>query len=304
MKIFITGGTGYVGRQIIRDLVKSGHSVTALIRSGSENKIPTELDGKINIVFGDIIHPETYRNSLIGIEAIINLPGLLREFPKKGIKFEDVHFLGTKILIDEAKKAVVSRFIQMSALGVRENSFTKYQQTKFKAEEYLKQSGLNFTIFRPSVIFGNEKEGQINFITVLSELLNLLPIFVPVVGKGLYKFQPASIENVSQGFVKALSTPESIGKTFEVTGKDVYTYNQILEMIMHARSNYKIKLYQPYFVMKILSKLLDRFPFFPISEGQLIMLKENSVSENWNEFYSTFGIQPIRLVETINKNLN
>ena len=104
MKVFLTGATGYVGRQVVRDLIKSGYAVVALVRKGSEPKLPEGIAGSITVVNGDIRNPESYRDALQSCNAIINLPGLLREFPKRGITFEGVHFLGTKFLVDEAQK--------------------------------------------------------------------------------------------------------------------------------------------------------------------------------------------------------
>lgn len=302
MKVFLTGCTGYVGREVARHLIKANHSVVALIREGTETKIPSDIDGKIQLVFGDLKNPESYRSALKGVDAIINLPGLLREFPNKGILFEEVHFLGAKNLINEAKTANINRFIQMSALGVRENSITKYQITKFKAEEYLRSSGLQFTIFRPSLIFGNEKEGMMNFFSVLNELLEMLPFFVPVIGNGNYLFQPVSIQNIAEGITASLSNSESIAKEFDVAGQDRYSYNQLLEMIMHVTGNYKIKFYQPISLMKIVAGIFGKYKWFPVTKDQIIMLEENSISDNWKNYYDTFNIKPIRLVEAINKN--
>ena len=286
MKVFLTGGTGYVGRQIVRDLVRENHSVTALVRKGSQQKLPSGIEEKIQIVYGDIQLPQTYRDALKNAEAIINLPGLLREFPRKGITFERVHFLGTKILADEAKTAGVMRFIQMSALGVRADATTKYQETKFRAEEYLKGSGLQWTIFRPSLMFGNEKEGIVNFMSVLNDLLEMIPFFVPVLGDGKYRFQPIAVQNISAGFVKALTLPASIGKTYDAAGPDRYTYNELLDMIQHVTGKYKTRLHQPMVIMKILASFFDGIPGFPVSRGQITMLLEENISDNWTEFFS------------------
>lgn len=301
MKVFSTGVTGYVGRQILRDLVKGGHSVSALIRTGSEGKLPEEVRGKITIVNGDVQHPDSFHAALQGCEAIINLPGLLREFPSKGITFEGVHFLGTKLLVDEAKKSGVTRFIQMSALGVREGAKPKYQETKFRAEEYLKSSGLRWTIFRPSLMFGNEKEGLANFISVLRDLLDMAPFVVPVLGDGAYRFQPVAVHNVSEGFVKALTTGTSVGKTYDVAGADRYTYNELLDMVAYVVGKHKVKIHQPMFVMKLMASTLDGFKFFPVSRDQITMLQEENISDRWKEFFDDFAITPLRIVENIHK---
>jgi uncharacterized protein YbjT (DUF2867 family) len=299
MKVFLTGSTGYVGRQIARDLVspinggKAAHTVRVLVRPESVSKIPRDLAGRAEVVYGDTTSADSLRGKLHGCDAVINLPGLLREFPKRGITFEKVHFEGTKNLVDEAKRAGVRRFLQMSALGVRAGAATGYQKTKWMAEEYLRASGLEWTIFRPSVIFGREGEGLMNFVSVLVDLHQMMPFFVPVIGNGEYRFQPVAIENVSEGFVKSLTTQASIGKVYEVGGPEKFTYNEMLDLVGEAIGKKKAKLHQPVFLMKFLASLLGGFEFFPISKDQITMLLEENICTDERPFYRDFQIKPI-----------
>ena len=301
MKVFLTGATGYVGRQVVRDLVKAGYAVVALVRKGSEPKLPEGIAESITVVNGDVQKPESYRDALQLCDAIINLPGLLREFPDKGITFEGVHFLGTKLLVDEAQKMGSQRFIQMSALGVHQGARPKYQETKFRAEEYLKASRLRWTIFRPSLVFGNEKEGFANFITVLRDLLGMAPFVVPVLGDGKYRFQPVAIQNVSEGFVKTLTNDRSVGKTYDVAGPDRYTYNELLDMVAYVVGKHKVKIHQPMFLMKMMASILGGFKLFAVSRDQITMLEEENISDRWKEFFDDFAITPLRIVENIHK---
>lgn len=301
MKVFLTGATGYVGRQVIRDLVGAGHTVTALVRKGSEQKLPETVSGTVLIVTGGIADTNSYREPLSSCDAVINLPGLLREFPNKGITFEGVHFLGTTLLADEAAKFGDLRFLQMSALGVRAGAKTKYQQTKFRSEEYLKTTKLRWTIFRPSLMFGNEKEGLPNFFSVLRGLVQMAPFVVPVLGDGKYRFQPAAVQNVSEGFVKALTSEVAIGKTYDVAGPDRYTYNELLDAVMYVTQIHKWKFQQPMFLMKLAAALLGSFPFFPVSLDQITMLQEENISDLWESFFADLGISPLRLMDNIHR---
>lgn len=306
MHIFLTGGTGYVGRNVLRALVASGHRVSALIRSGSEGKIPKDIhdlqyfQGVGHLIHGSLETPESYRDALSHCDAVINLPGLLREFPAKGITFETVHFLGTKNLVDEARRSSVNRFLQMSALGVHAGAKTKYFSTKFRAEEYLKSSGLQWTIFRPSIIFGKEDEEYENFFLALRDLLTMFPCVVPVLGDGNYKFQPVAVENVAAGFVKSLTVPSSIGKTYDVAGPEQYTYNELLDFTANVIGKKKIKLHVPMLLMKLLSTLLGKFSFFPVTREQITMLEEGSVSDKWQDFFREFNITPKHLSQELN----
>ncbi len=301
MNIFLTGGTGYVGRNILRALAAAGHRVSTLIRRGSEEKIPKDIQdvrhlrGVGHLIHGSLETPDSYRDALSHCDAVINLPGLLREFPSKGITFETVHFLGAKNLIDEARRAGVRRFLQMSALGVRAGAKTKYLSTKFCAEEYLKSSGLQWTIFRPSVIFGKENEGYANFFLVLRELLTKFPFVVPVPGSGNYVFQPVAIENVADGFVKALTVQSSIGKAYDVAGPEQFTFNELLDIVSEKAGKRKIKFHLPIGLMKNIATMFERFSFFPVSRDQITMLEEGNVSDNWQYFFNELSTIPIHL---------
>jgi uncharacterized protein YbjT (DUF2867 family) len=301
MRVFLTGATGYVGRQIVRDLVAAGHEVSVLVRAGSEEKIPREVSETVTIISGDTLDVKSYASALDSSEACINLPGLLREFPKRGISFERVHYLGTKTLVDVAAGNGPKRFIQMSALGVRDGAAAKYQQTKFRAEEYLKSSTLRWTIFRPSLMFGNEKEGFANFFTVLRDLLRMAPFVVPVIGDGKYRFQPVAVQNVSEGFVSSIVLESSSGKIYDIAGPDKYTYDQLLDVVAYLTGKHKVKFHQPMALMKFAASMLGGFAFFPLSRDQITMLEEENLSERWEDFFRDFSIVPLRLMENVHK---
>ena len=197
MKIFLTGSTGFVGKRILQDLLENNYQVRCLVRKGSEQKISHYKD--IDIVNGDTTDAASLDGKLEGCDAVINLVGIIREFRGRGITYEKLHYEGTANLVKAAWSQKVRRFIQMSALGARPDGKTQYQQTKFRAEERVRTSGLDYTIFRPSIIFGPGDK----FVNLFANMLRTQQ-FVPVVGNGRYQMQPVSVENVSMGFVKAI----------------------------------------------------------------------------------------------------
>jgi uncharacterized protein YbjT (DUF2867 family) len=295
MRVFVTGATGYIGKGIVRELLKKGHSVSLFIRAGSEAKLDADENENVETVIGDLHHPDKFRENIVRSDAIINLPGLIREFPGKGITFEDVHVRVLKALVDVAVKSPCQRFLQMSALGVRADSHAKYQQTKYRAEMYLRSSGLQWTIFRPSLIFGNEYLGDENFFIVLKKVLTMMPCIVPVLGSGKYRFQPIALKNVAEGFVTALNTSPSIGKIYEMGGPDIFTYSELLDLAGVKLGIDKLKVYQPLWVMKILASLFGKYKLFPFTRDQIIMMEEESLAPAWKEYFEEFNIVPVRL---------
>lgn len=297
MDVFLTGATGYVGNRILSSLINSKHKVSVLVRNESANKIPDKFKQNLRIIKGDGTNHESYAGQLTNCDAVIYLPGLIREFPKRGITFKQIHFDGVKNMIDASKREGVKRFLLMSANGVKPNASTEYLRTKYDAEEYLKQSGLNWTIFRPSVIFGDENKGRNNFISVIVDLLNQLPLFVPVIGNGEYRFQPISIENVADAFVKSLEMEKTISKTYCLCGKEVFTYNELVNIISEIVNQKKIKLYVPVWKMKLLAKMFDKYEWFPVTHDQITMLLEENICRGETDFFEELNIKPVLFSE-------
>ncbi len=290
-KIFITGGTGFVGRQIIKGLFQKGYHLTCLIREGSESKLP--IPKNIEIVYGDISKAENLKGNLEGLDAIIHLVGIIREFPKRGITFHKIHFQGSKNIIDIAVKEGVKRFILMSALGAEPNADTSYHKTKAQAEEYLKSSGLSFTIIKPSIIYGTEDQ----FVNTFAQIIKRMP-FIPIIGDGTYQLQPISVKNVSEAFVKSLELPSAENESFEAGGPDKLEFNTIVDIISNVLGKKARKIHIPASIFKAIVMIMQRYSFFPITLDQMEMLLSGNICDE-RRFFDTFQIIPVSFREGI-----
>ncbi len=184
MKVALFGGTGFVGSYILKELVQKGYTPNVLVRSGSLSKINSSCE----VVKGDIQNKNAIKETMHGAEAVFYTIGIIREFPKKGVTFKELHLNGLKHCIEIARKIGLKRFILMSANGVKPDG-TAYQQTKWQADEALKESGLNWTIFRPSLIFGDSGvEGRPEFCTQIRDDMLSLPFPAPLFFNGLLPF--------------------------------------------------------------------------------------------------------------------
>jgi len=280
MKIFVAGGTGFVGEHLIKELQNSGHSVRTLVHSRSK------ADGAVEQVIGDVTRLETFEQGLSGCDAVINLVGIIREFPVRGITFEKLHVRATANLLAAAAGSGIRRYLQMSALGARPAAVSGYHQSKWRAEELVRGSGMEWTIFRPSLIFGPHDE----FINMLAAQLRLAPI-MPVIGSGRYQLQPIHADDVARCFTLALAMPESIGKAYELCGIDRVSYEALLDMIAAALGRPRpLKPHLPLGLMKLAIPLLQKLPQFPITMDQLQMLLEESICGG--EWQKTFGFVP------------
>ncbi|QAR32061.1 NAD-dependent epimerase/dehydratase family protein [Geovibrio thiophilus] len=287
-KVFVTGGTGFVGSHVISKLIEKGVHVKALVRNKK-----THPDAEA--VQGDILRPETFADALRGVNAVINLVGIIREFPDKGITFENMHYSAAKNAADAAKAAGVSRFIHMSANGTRKNAVSGYHKTKYQAEEYIKNSGLDFTIFRPSLIYG---KGD-SFISMLAGYMKKTPVF-SYFGDGSYPMQPVSVYETADAFTEAVFRDTAIGKTYPLCGNRVYTYKELLYEISKAMDKKIILLPVPEAVISLAISLFGGFTFFPVTRDQFIMLKEgNTCAETFA--FTELGIQQRNFADEIKK---
>jgi len=292
MKVFVTGGTGFVGREILAQLLQAGHTVRALVREGSTAKL--DEPGKIDVYPGDITDAASLAGALEGCDAVIHLVGIIREFPGRGITFEKMHVSATENILAASAEQGVQRFLHMSSNGTRENGSTAYHRTKWQAEEKVRASALDWTIFRPSLIFGRGSE----FVKMLTELIRRVPV-VPVIGDGQYRMQPVSVAQVAESFVRALEMPESIGAIYHQGGGESFSYDAILDLTGRAMGRKKVvKVHQPLFMIKPMIKMLQGFELFPITEDQLKMLVEGNVCDP-GEWAQAFALEPISYAEGI-----
>jgi uncharacterized protein YbjT (DUF2867 family) len=283
MKILVSGATGFVGRAVVREFLDAGHEIVILQRPSSKHSAKSGDQVKVFPI--DLERPLTAPE--LSAEAIVNVSGIIREFPSRGVSFYKTHFLVNKHLIDFAVSKGIKRYLMMSALGVYSNYKTAYQETKYRAEEYLHDSGLNWTVFRPSLIFGPDGE----FTAMLVNMIRRLPL-VPVVGNGKYLLQPVWIGDVAKGFGKALGDSQSCGMTYEFGGPDILTYDQILDILGESLGKNRVrKLHFPVAILRPLASIMGRFRIFPLTNDQITMLLDGNYTQD-RTFFETFGISP------------
>jgi len=281
--IAITGGTGFVGRHLVARLLQHGERVRLLARH------PADLPG-VELVRGDITDLSSFADSLEGCRAVIHLVGIIRERGRD--TFKRLHIRGTHNVVQACKEAGVTRLLHMSALGARPHAASRYHRSKWKAEEIVRASGLEATIFRPSIIFGAGNA----FLPQIRDLLTRGPL-IPVIGGGLTLLQPIWVEDVVSCFVGALEKAETIGRAYELGGPEAYGFEQLIDLIAEADGIHKPKVHLPPLLLRPVAAVMSRLsPEFPLTPDQLTLLLEDNVCDI-TEMRDTFGITPAPLPE-------
>lgn len=275
MKVFVTGGTGHVGQSVVRLLSEAGHECRVLSRDAEAARRWTASIPRAYPTRGDITASTTAQLAELvsKFEAVIHIVGVIIEKGTPG--FEAVHVGGTRRIVEAAKRAGVKRFVHMSALGVREGAAARYHQTKFAAEQIVRESGLDWTIFRPSIIYGPNDE----FLNTFAGIARFSP-FLPVIGSGNGKLQPIWVEDVARCFVKALDMSETFGQTYEMGGDAAYSIKEIMRLLLGAMGKRRILAHLPVSVARLQARLFDYMPMRPpFTEDQVTMLGEDNVCD-------------------------
>jgi len=294
-RVFVTGATGFVGRSVIQALRSDGYVVRCLVRRGSERDLRGL--GAIERVEGDILVQRGLEEGMAGCQALIHLVGIIRERPAVSTTFEMVHTQGTINVIEAAAAVGIRRYLHMSALGARPGARARYHQTKWAAEEAVRASGLTWTIFRPSIIYGRGDE----FVKMLAHMVNRYPV-VPVMGSGRQRLQPVPVEHVAEGFARALALPATEKQVYEVGGPDRVTMVELLDAIGTALGRRVRKLHVPLGFIRPVARVLHGLPGFPVTPDQLRMLEEDNVCDP-APFYAAFKLDPMPLATGLRRML-
>jgi uncharacterized protein YbjT (DUF2867 family) len=220
MRVIIAGGTGFLGRHVTEALRAAGHSVLLLARG---TRPAVAADG-VEVVQADVAAGALPLESLRGCDALVNLIGIKRE---QGTQtFEGSHVEATRHLIEAARALGIGRFIHISVVCSRPDPRSPYHDTKWRAEELVRSSGLAFTILKPGVIYGPGDD----MITHLVKMIRFAPVF-PVVGRGDSILQPVHAADVAAAVVGALASDRSVGKGYDVVGPQRLTLRAVVETV-------------------------------------------------------------------------
>ena len=294
-KVALFGSTGFIGSYILEELVNSGIESIALIREKSISKLLSLKTTEI--VTGELDSDQDIIDTIKNCDTVIYSVGIIQEFPKSGVTFTKLHFNYFKKVVDISLKHRIKKIIYISANGVK-NTGTGYQTSKYKAEQYLMRKFKNWTIFRPSVVFGDPK-GKMEFVTQLNNDIIFKQIPAPLFFKinpfaisKFFKSTPVHVKNLAELVVKSIQSDFSHNKIFKIGGPTTTSWSSMLKLISRIRNKKKLKLPVPIIFVQLIAQLFDRFEFIPITSTQLQMLKEDNICDS-EELFREYKINPI-----------
>lgn len=278
MHVCIIGGSGFVGHAIAHAVRQHGHCVTIACRH-PEKARDMQINGS-RLVKTDVVSGRGLDEAVDGACCVINLVGLL--FEKGRYTFEAVHIHGTEQILAACKRAGVRQYLHMSALGADSGSASIYARTKATAEVRVRQSHMEWAIFRPSIIYGAGDA----FFNRFEQLTRSMP-FLPVI-EGNTRFQPVWVEDVARAFMVSIGNRHTQGKTYALGGPVAYSFRDLLEIMLRQLNRKRLLIPVPAPAARMVAMLTQHLPTPPFTPDQLILLQRDNVVEG-TAFPEGFG---------------
>jgi NADH dehydrogenase len=273
--VAVFGGSGFLGRHVVRALAKRGYRVRVAVRRPelAGHLQPMGRVGQIHAVQANLRYPESVKAATRDADVVINLVGILFERGRQ--RFDAVMTAGAQT-VAQAAKAVAAPLIHVSAIGADENSNSHYARAKAQAERLVLSAQDRAIIVRPSIIFGPEDD----FFNRFAALARMSPA-LPLVGGGRTRMQPVFAGDVAEAIAKAVDGDLRPGTTYELGGPDVRTFKELMQFVLATTQRRRALIPVPFAMMKLQALVLQFLPKPPITPDQVELLKrDNIVSED------------------------
>lgn len=291
MKIAVTGGFGFIGHHLVNRLLKDKHTITILSYARSDI---SRFTGDVSIARGSLENFDSLVSAFTGQQIVFHLVGIIAE--TKSQTFEGTVVKGTENVVKAAKKAGVRKIIYLSAMGTSAQAEARYHQSKYKAEQAVITSGIQYTIFRPSLVYG---QGD-GFVSLLTKMMRFSP-FVPVIGNGRYKMQPVYIDDLTGVMSHSLTKSETENEIIEIGGPEKLEYLQILYILKSVLQKKRMNIFLPVAVMRVIAGLMEKvIKPAPLTTDQIIMMEAGNTGSN-EKLKRIFNIEPVPFEEGLRK---
>ena len=289
-RVTVFGGSGFVGRYVVERLADQGAVVTVAVRDPEDAKFLRTLGqvGQVVPVAANILDAAAVARAVDGADAVVNLVGIL--FKRGRQSFKSIHTDAPATIGRAAAEAGVSRVVQISAIGAQSNGWSEYQRSKGDGEKTLREQFPGATILRPSIIFGPE-DGFFNLFGMLARVTPVLPLY----GGGKTRFQPVYVGDVAAAVVNALADASAAGKTYELGGPAVYTFAELMEIVLRETRRKRLLVPVPFAIGEIQATFLSLLPKPLVTRDQILSLKTDSVVGEGALTLADLSVQPTAL---------
>ena len=284
MVVLVTGATGFLGRNVVQQLLNHHYTVRCLVHTPGGERV--FRNRAVDVYYGNVLDPDALALACQGVESIISLVAIIRQ--TRRATFDQINRQGVENMVIAAREAGgVKHLVHLSAIGATGNTDYPYLRSKWQGEQEIVSSGIPYTLFRPSVLFGDGDE----FLNVLAGMVKALPV-MPVVGLGRNRFQPIAVEDVARCLVLTLSRDDLKGHVLEIGGPQQLSYNEIVSHVVRAMGKRRMRFHIPISLMRLNVMIMEvLLPRPPITSEQLRMLPNRNVGE-LGLIEQTFGFTP------------
>lgn len=290
--ILITGATGFVGQHVVARIVAAGYEARCLVRPAyKERQLPPGV--RVHVAAGDLADVPALRVALHGVDTVIHLAAVWTE--RGGRTFESVNYQGTLDLIEAAHEVGAARMVFLSYPTADRNSAYAFLRSKGLAEEAVRLSGLDFTILRPSLVYG---AGD-GLTTNIAAMLKSVPLIVPIVGDGQTRFQPLWVQDLAACIERCLSDPKTIGHTFALGGPGYLTLNDMVDVIAQTLQVYRRKVFVRVPLARAIAGLMERVMPQPLLTTTMVDLLGVDTTTDTGAVSTHFGFDPARFAEAV-----
>ena len=286
--ITVFGGSGFIGRHLVRRLARQGWIIRVAVRRPSEALFLKPLGdvGQITPIRAPVQDPAAVQAAVAGARAVVNLVGILYE--RGARSFAAVHARAPQSIASAAAEAGAERLVQVSAIGADLHAEADYARSKAAGEAAVKTAFPSASILRPSVVFGPEDD----FFNRFAVMARLSPA-LPLIGGGETKFQPVYVGDVAEAIATCLIDPDCQGKTYELGGPRVYTFKELMELLLAQIGRRRLLLPLPFALADLQAMFLEKLPVPPLTRDQVKLLRHDNVVSPGALTLADLGITPV-----------
>src|SRR5712691_5511710 len=283
----VLGGSGFIGRYVVKRLAARGEVVPVGCRNAEEAKFLRTMGDvgqvePLNVTIDDEVLLPAF---LAGSGAVVNCVGILRESGSQ--TFERVHHIGPARIARFARDAGALRFVHISAIGADPRSPSAYARTKAAGEEAVRDAFPTATILRPGIVFGPEDQ----FFNRFAAMATISPV-LPLIGGGETRFQPVYVGDVADAVVRCIDDSATAGRTYELGGPKVYTLRALTELLLEEIRRKRLLIDLPFGLASFQARLMSILPNPPLTPDQVEMLKSDNIVSSGALSLATLGITP------------